>query len=253
MDIKGSVAIVTGSSRGIGKAIALKLAEEKANIILNYNTQDTEAENFKNILKNSYKTNVFTYKADVSNPDEVKKMIQKTISYFGKIDILVNNAGIKGKNCEISTLSTEEWEKIINTNLKGVFNTCKFVVPYMIKQNKGVIINISSIAGLMGANVNIAYAASKAGIIGLSLALAAQVSKYNIRVNIIAPGAIDTSWWNNEPKIKDKLSASCPLKRLGNPEEIGEAVISLIKNDFINGIVLPVNGGRYGMRNIYYE
>jgi len=253
MEIKGSVAIVTGSSRGIGKSIALKLAEEGGRIVLNYNFHKVEAVKLKDLIEKSYGTDVLVCKANVSNQQEVKTLIQQVIDHFDKIDILVNNAGIKGKQSAIFELSDEEWETVINTNLKGAFNVCKEVVPHMIRQNSGVIINISSIVALMGANVNLAYAASKAGIIGFSFALAAQLSKYKIRVNVIAPGAIDTSWWEGEQEVKKKLSQTCPLGRLGKPEEIAEAVTFLIKNEFVNGAILSIDGGRYAMRNIYCE
>jgi 3-oxoacyl-[acyl-carrier protein] reductase len=250
MNIQGRVAIITGGSGGIGKAISVKLAQKGAKIVINYHAHQEEAMKIKDYIESVYQVNTLLYQADVSKLDEVEKMIQKVIEYFGKVDILVNNAGIKGQSRDIFSLSENEWDKVININLKGIFNMCKTIVPYMIKQNEGVIVNISSIAGLMGANVNPAYAASKAGIIGFSLALAAQVSKYNIRVNIIAPGAIDTSWWQDEIEVRERLIKTCPLGRLGRPEEVAEIVISLIENDFVNGVVLPIDGGRYAMKNI---
>ncbi len=253
MNIQGRVAIITGGSGGIGKAIAIRLAQEGAQIVINYYSREKEAKAIKDFAENVYKVNALLCKVDVSRLDEVEKMLRRVIGCFGRIDILVNNVGIKGHSRDISSLSESEWDKVINTNLKGMFNVCKTVIPYMIKQNEGVIINISSIVGLMGANVNLAYAASKAGIIGFSLALAAQVSKHNIRVNVIAPGAIDTLWWQDEPEIRERLSGTCPLGRLGKPEEVAGAVAFLIENDFVNGVVLPVDGGRYAMKNISWE
>jgi NAD(P)-dependent dehydrogenase (short-subunit alcohol dehydrogenase family) len=253
MDIKGKVAIITGGGRGIGKSISLRLAQEGAQIVINYYAHEKEAKTLRDFVEKTYGIKALVCKADVSRLNKVEKMVQMAVEYFGRIDILVNNAGVKAENCDLSSLPKHEWDRVIDTNLTSVFNTCKVVLPYMIKQREGVIINNASIVALMGASVNVAYAASKAGVVGFSLALAAQVSKYNIRVNVLAPGAIDTSWWDSELEIRDRLSQTCPLRRLGRPEEVAEAVVFLIHNDFINGVVLPIDGGRYAMKNVYHE
>jgi 3-oxoacyl-[acyl-carrier protein] reductase len=140
-------------------------------------------------------------------------------------------------------ISEEEWERILEINLKGVFNVCKMAASIMIPQKSGKIINISSIVGRMGSRTGVAYAASKAGIIGLSLALATELAPYGINVNVVAPRAIDTEWY--EPEEKKSLAEKCPLRRLGKPEEVAKAVIFLIENDYITGEILNVDGGRF--------
>jgi 3-oxoacyl-[acyl-carrier protein] reductase len=253
MEMKGKVCLVTGASGGIGRAICLELAKKGCKILANYFHSEEDAKSLMVKITSSYDVECLIYKADVSDLSQVKRMVEFCLEKLGPIKILINNAGIKGTHKEIASIDEKEWEEVINTNLKGVFNTCKAVVPIMQNQGgKGTIVNISSIGGIMGGNLNPVYAASKAGIIGFSLALAAQVSKDNIRVNVITPGAIATKWWEDETQ-KENVKRANPLKRFGTPKEVAKAVIFLIENDYVNGVTLPIDGGRYAFKNFYQE
>ncbi|MEQ9714337.1 MAG: 3-oxoacyl-ACP reductase family protein [Candidatus Asgardarchaeia archaeon] len=245
MEIRNKVALITGSSRGIGKAIALRLAKEGANIAINYlkNKELAEA-----VAKEAEKFGVKakTYQADVSNYSEVEKMIQRIVDDFGTIHILINNAGIIPKHFSTFDIPLEEWEKILTVNLTGAFYCTKAVLPVMIKNGEGKIINLSSVAGKMGGTVGPHYAASKAGIIGMTFSLAQELLKYNITVNAIAPGPIETEMIIGLPEErKRKILSRVPMGRFGKPEEIAEAVVFLIRCDYITGEVIDINGGYY--------
>jgi len=242
MKVEKKVAIITGASRGIGRAIALKLAERRCNVVVNYLKNKEKALDVVKLVKKCGAEGL-AVKADVSKFNEVKEMVEKTIEKFGRIDILVNNAGVISKKYSIAEIDEEEWDRILNVNLKGTFNCCKAVVPYMIKQERGKIVNISSIAGRMGGMVGVHYAASKAGILGLTYALASELAKYNITVNAVAPNAVDTEMISEE--LKEKIAKLTPLKRIAKPEEVAHAVLFLIENDYITAEVIDVNGGRY--------
>ena len=245
MELRGKNALITGASRGIGKSIALTLARNGVNIAINFLKNKELAENVaKKAISYGIKARI--YRADVSNFEEVKSMVEKIISDFGSIDILINNAGIIPKNYSITNIPIEEWQKIINVNLTGCFNVVKAVVPYMIKQKEGKIVNMASVAGKMGGTVGPHYAASKAGIIGMTFSLAQELLKYNITVNAIAPGPIETEMIANLPQdVKMKILKRVPMGRFGKPEEVAEAVLFLIKCDFVTGEVIDVNGGYY--------
>lgn len=242
MNLDGRIAIVTGSSRGIGRAIALALAENNVNLTINYvKNRDAALKTAEKVKELGCKAIIV--QADVSNSSQVKRLVNETIKHYGKIDILVNNAGILAQNYHITEISEEEWNKIIDVNLKGVFLCCREVVPYMMRQGEGKIVNISSIAGKMGGTVGVAYAASKAGVIGLTMALARELAPHNITVNAVAPGPVDTEMLT--PELKQKLEKLSPQGRIATPEEIAETVIFLLKNDHITGETINVNGGRY--------
>jgi len=245
MELRGKNALITGASRGIGKSIALTLARNGVNIAINFLKNKELAENVaKKAISYGIKAKI--YRADVSNFEEVKSMVEKIISDFGSVDILINNAGIIPKNYSIINIPIEEWQKIINVNLTGSFNVVKAVVPYMIKQKEGKIVNMASVAGKMGGTVGPHYAASKAGIIGMTFSLAQELLKYNITVNAIAPGPIETEMIANLPQdVKMKILKRVPMGRFGKPEEVAEAVLFLIKCDFVTGEVIDVNGGYY--------
>ena len=245
MELRGKNALITGASRGIGKSIALTLARNGVNIAINFLKNKELAENVaKKAISYGIKAKI--YRADVSNFEEVKSMVEKIISDFGSVDILINNAGIIPKNYSIINIPIEEWQKIINVNLTGCFNVVKAVVPYMIKQKEGKIVNMASVAGKMGGTVGPHYAASKAGIIGMTFSLAQELLKYNITGNAIAPGPIETEMIANLPQdVKMKILKRVPMGRFGKPEEVAEAVLFLIKCDFVTGEVIDVNGGYY--------
>ena len=232
------VAIVTGGSRGIGAAIVRLLAENSYTVILNYNKSESQAMEIAN--QNS---NIHIFQADISNPKEVIMLINYTYNNFGRIDLLVNNAGIDLWKT-IDEVSEEEYDTVMNTNLKSAFIASKEAVPYMIKQHSGSIINISSIWGITGASCETVYSISKAGMDGLTKSLAKELAPSNIRVNSIAPGAINTDM-NKGYSIEEleKLTEEIPLGKMGEPEDIAQAVLFLAKNDYITGQVLEINGG----------
>jgi len=243
--IKNKVALITGSSRGIGKAIALRLAKEGANIAINYLKNREKAEKVA-MEARKYGVEAKIYQADVSNYQQVEEMVRKIVEDFNTIHILVNNAGIIPQHYSIFDIPLEEWEKILAVNLTGVFNCTKAVVPVMIKNREGKIINISSVAGKMGGTVGPHYAASKAGIIGMTFSLAQELLKYNITVNAIAPGPIETEMVQSISEERRKIILSrVPMGRFGKTEEVAEAVIFLIKCDYVTGEVIDINGGYY--------
>jgi len=243
--IKNRVAFITGSSRGIGKSIALRLAKEGANVAINYLKNREKAEKVA-MEARKYGVEAKVYQADVSNYQQVEDMVRKIVEDFNTIHILVNNAGIILQHYSIFDIPLEEWEKILAVDLTGVFNCTKAVVPVMIKNGEGKIINISSVAGKMGGTVGPHYAASKAGIIGMTFSLTQELLKYNITVKAIASGPIETEMVQNISEERRKIILSrVPMGRFGKTEEVAEAVIFLIKCDYVTGEVIDINGGYY--------
>ncbi len=242
MRIEGSKAIVTGGSRGIGRAISLALAERGADVLVNYLSDDRSAEETVAAIRGMGRKAI-AVKGDVSKQSDCMKILERALSSFGSVDILVNNAGVLPKLYRIEEITEEEWNKIIGVNLTGVFFMCKAVARHMIERRRGKIVNISSIAGKEGGTVGVAYAASKAGVIGLTRALARELAPFNITVNAVAPGPVDTSALSDE--IKRRGAELSPQGRIARPEEVAHAVIFLIENDHVNGEVININGGRY--------
>lgn len=237
-------ALITGASRGIGKAIATLFAENGYNVLINYNNSEKEALDLYNELK-SRGFAVDTYKADVSKKEEVNLMVNYCIGQFEGIDVLVNNAGISKTNL-FTDISYEEWDEVISTNLNSVFYTTKKALQYMIPQMSGKIINISSIWGMVGGSYEVHYSTSKAAIIGMSKALAKELGPSNIQVNCIAPGVIQTDMLDNiEDDALEALRQETPLMRLGTVEDIANCALFLAsdKSDFITGQVISPNGG----------
>jgi 3-oxoacyl-[acyl-carrier protein] reductase len=238
MDLKNKTAIITGSSRGLGREIALKLAEKGSNIVVNYNRSKEHAKKTLEGVE-SLGCSAILAKADVTNRKEVKEMVERTIRKFGAIDVLINNAGIAGKHRSIKEIDDDDWNNVLSTNLTGVFIVTQEVLRYM---KKGKIVNISSVAGRMGGVIGAHYSASKAGIIGFTFSLARELAP-NILVNAIAPGPIDTEIIDQE--TKGMLAKIIPLGRIAKPEEIADAVVFVAENDYLTGTVLDINGGRY--------
>ena len=227
--LKDKCAIVTGASRGIGRAIAKKLASLGANIVLNYRSNDEEALKVKEELL-SYGVDVFLYKCDISDFNAVEEMIKASKEKFGKVDIMINNAGIT-KDTLLLRMKEEDFDKVIEVNLKGVFNCLKAITPVMIRQKCGKIVNLSSVVGLVGNAGQVNYAASKAGVIGMTKSLAKEVGSRGITVNAVAPGFIDTDMTEVlGEKFKEEAKKSIPLKRLGKPEDVAGAVAYLVGN-----------------------
>lgn len=244
MNLQDKVTIITGAGRGIGKAIAITLAREGAKIIINDIDLPSAEETAQEINKTGQ--GALAFKVDVSDSREVNQMVNSVIKEFGRIDILVNNAAIIRRGT-IEELSEEDWDKVIDVNLKGTFNCMKAVVGIMKKQRYGKIVNISSIAGKIGDLASApCYGASKAGMSCLGKSLARELATYNINVNVVAPHAIETEMSKEWPEEKRKnIIAGIPLGRMGQPEDIAEAVAFLVsdKAKFITGEVLDVNGG----------
>lgn len=234
--------IVTGGSRGIGAAIVVELAKNNYNVVLNYNNSEEKAKKIQKELKKQG-INIEIFKADVSKREDVKKLVNFTIEKYNNIDILINNAGIDQIK-PFMNITNEDWNKIIQTNLNSVFYCSQEVLKNMIHNKKGCIINISSIWGITGASCEVAYSVSKAGIDGMTKALAKEMGLSNIRVNSIAPGIVDTDM-NKELSFEElqELKNEIPLGRVAAPEEIVKSVKWLIDDEYVTGQIISVNGG----------
>ncbi|NFH90631.1 3-oxoacyl-ACP reductase FabG [Clostridium botulinum] len=245
MRLKNKVVIVTGASRGIGKAIAIEMAKEGAKVIVNYNNNKEKAMEVVREIEDIQGTAI-AVKADVSKRNEVKKMLDIAIENFGDIDILVNNAGILQQK-SFETITDEEWDKMFEVNMKGTFICSQECIPYMLKSNFGRIINISSIGGQWGGNLAVHYSATKAGIISLTRSLAKIYSKDGINTNCISPGLVLTEMSAAEMATeagKEKLK-NIPINRPATPEEIGRIAVFLASEDgsYMTGQTINANGG----------
>lgn len=245
MRLSGKVALVTGAAQGIGKAIALLLARNGADIVISDINLEKAEETAKEIEGTGQKA--MTIKVDVVNSEEVERMVQAVMERFGHIDILVNNAGI-ARDKLILRMTEGDWDTVINVNLKGTFNCTKAVVKHMSKQRSGKIVSIASVVGEMGNVGQGNYSASKAGVIGFTKTIAREFAQRGINVNAIAPGYIETPMTDVLPeKTKEELRRLIPMERLGRPEDVAEAVLFLVSeaSSYITGQVLNVNGGIY--------
>ncbi len=239
------VALVTGSNRGIGREIALALAERGCSLLINYGYGE-ERETAERTVEDASRLGVgaFSFQADVSKKLEVEEMIAFVVGEFQRIDILVNNAGIH-KDALIHQMKEEDWDNVLAINLKGSFNCIQAVAPQMMKQIYGKIVNISSIA-YMGNRGTANYSASKAGVIGLTRTTALELAKYNICVNSIAPGMIESPMFRSIPdRLSQKILARIPLGRLGNPQDVVNGVLFLVSDEsgYITGQTLVIDGG----------
>ncbi|MER3447081.1 MAG: 3-oxoacyl-[acyl-carrier-protein] reductase [Candidatus Dadabacteria bacterium] len=245
-DLSGKVALVTGGSRGIGRAIALALAEGGADILLNYARSDKQADEVKQRIE-ALGRKCVTVRADVSKFEQAQNLGKAVVNHFGKLDILINNAGIN-RDRTLRRMTPEQWNEVIQTNLNSLFNCTKAVIETMIAQNSGVIVSISSIIGEMGNIGQANYAAAKAGMIGFTKTMARELAGNNIRVNAVAPGFIETDMLGTVPEdIRKQILAQIPLGRFGTPEEIALSVLYLCSPaaSWITGITLRINGGHY--------
>ncbi|WP_038055909.1 3-oxoacyl-[acyl-carrier-protein] reductase [Thermodesulfobacterium hydrogeniphilum] len=245
-ELEGKLALVTGASRGIGRAIAYEFAKEGADVIINFRGSEDKAKELAQEIEKLGKK-AYLAKFDVSDFEEVKKNIKKIEDNIGNINILVNNAGIT-RDTLFLRMKEDDWDKVLKTNLYSVFYVTQAVLPMMMKERWGRIINISSVVAFTGNPGQTNYAAAKAGIIGFTKALALEVAGRNITVNVVAPGYIETDMTANLPdKVKNAFIEGIPLKRPGTPEEVAYLVSFLAsqKANYITGCVFHINGGLY--------
>ncbi|MBY0087224.1 3-oxoacyl-[acyl-carrier-protein] reductase [Brevibacillus sp. M2.1A] len=244
--LTGKTALVTGASRGIGRAIALKLAEAGANVVVNYAGSEAAASETVSLIKEMGRDAIMI-RANVSSTEDVNDMFKAALDHFGAIDILVNNAGITRDNL-IMRMKEDEWDDVIATNLKGVFNCVKAATRPMMKQRSGKIINITSVVGVLGNAGQANYVAAKAGVIGLTKTAARELASRNITVNAVAPGFIDTEMTAVLPEdVKAGLTSQIPLARLGQTDDIASVVLFLASDaaNYMTGQTLHVDGGMY--------
>ena len=238
------VVFVTGGSRGIGKAIALKYAENGYNVVINYVSENTNIDELKDEF-DKYSIESLIVKADVSKAEEVEEFVKKVIEKFGRIDVLVNNAGIT-RDTLLMRMKEEDFDKVIEINLKGTFLVTKAVTPYMMKRRNGRIVNLSSVVGVTGNAGQSNYSASKAGIIGFTKSVAKELASRNIRANAVAPGFIDTDMTSVlSDEIKANINVQIPMKRMGTAREIANVVYFLgsEESSYITGQVINIDGG----------
>ncbi|TYP59969.1 3-oxoacyl-[acyl-carrier-protein] reductase [Thermosediminibacter litoriperuensis] len=245
MDLSGKACIVTGGSRGIGRSISIKLARSGAVVVVNYKTNEKSALEVVAEIESLGGT-AMAYRADVADYNQAAKMVEDVYQKYGRIDVLVNNAGIT-RDALILRMTEKDWDDVINTNLKGLYNTTKSVVKYMVKQRGGKIINISSVAGIYGNAGQANYAAAKAGIIGFTKALAKELGSRGITVNAVAPGFIKTDMTSAmiQKTSEDVIAEKIALKRLGEPEDVANLVAFLASDEssYITGQIIAIDGG----------
>lgn len=243
----GIVVLITGGTQGIGKGIAMAFAKQQATVILNYHSNDEEAQKAVNEIYAETKIHVEAIKADVTDEAQVIQMISQIINLFGQIDILINNAGIF-KDSVSWKMDKSVWDAVINTNLTGTFLCTKHVIPYMREKRHGRIINISSVVGQTGGFGTSNYAASKAGIIGFTKSIAREVALFSITVNCVALGYIDIGMGLRIPeKVRERIITQIPMQRFGTVEEVVATITFISSNDasYITGQVIAVNGGYF--------
>lgn len=243
MDLKGKIAIVTGGAQGIGKTIATQLAQEGANVVIADVVEEVAKATAQEISQKG--SEAISIVVDVSRLSSVEEMAKKTLDKFGRIDILINNAGIT-RDALIMRMKEEDWDLVLDINLKGAFNCIKVVSPVMMKQKAGKIVNIASIVGIIGNAGQANYSASKGGLIALTKTCARELAGRRINVNAVAPGFIQTSMTERLPaQVKEKLSSQIPFGEIGKPEDVASAVLFLVseKASYITGEVIKVDGG----------
>ncbi len=242
--LKGAVVVVTGAARGIGRAIAKEAGRSGAIVVVDYAHSQQAAEELVAELRSHGAEDAIAIQADVSDKAQAQRLIEETVNRFGRIDVLVNNAGITIDRT-LKKMTTDDWERVIQTDLNGCFYTVKAALPYFTKQEYGRIINISSYNGEEGSFGQANYSAAKAGVIGFTKAAALELARYHITVNAVAPGYTETDMFADVPdEMKQKIIERIPLGRLGTPEDVAKVVRFLATDaDYMTGAVLDVNGG----------
>lgn len=238
------VALITGASRGIGKAVAIRLGLAGARVVVNYNSGKSEATEVVNII-NANGGEAISFGADIRDEDQVLAMFQQIIKLWGRVDVLVNNAGIR-KDKLLMRMTTAEWDSVIDTNLKGAYICSKIALAHMVRQRRGRIINMSSVIGLSGNPGQANYAASKSGLIGLTKTIAREVATRNVTVNAVAPGYIMTNMVEDlADDLKDLVKSRIPMNRFGSPDDVAGLVVFLSTDDasYITGQIIGVDGG----------
>lgn len=242
--LKDKTVIISGASRGIGRAVAIELARAGANISFNFRSSEAEAKKLEKEIQ-GLGVKVKGVQVDIKDYDSVKSWVDDTVASFGRVDIIVNNAGIT-KDGALALMSPDNWKEVINTNLDGTFNLTKAAILIFMKQKSGNVVNITSVSGIMGIARQTNYAASKAGIIGFSKSLAKEVAAYNIRVNAVAPGFVETDILKNlKEDYMEEILKKIPLGRLGEPVEVAKVVKFLVSDDskYITGQTIVIDGG----------
>jgi 3-oxoacyl-[acyl-carrier protein] reductase len=242
--LENKVAVISGAAKGIGRAVAIELAGEGANISFNFLKSSKEAMELEKEIK-ALGVNVKSFQADIKNYDDVKLWVDNTRELFGGIDIIINNAGVI-RDKALALMDPNEWREVINTNLDGTFNLTRAAIVTLIKQKNGIIVNISSVSGITGMPRQTNYAASKAGIIGFTKSLAREVAPYAVRVNAVAPGFIETDMLKDlKEEYKTQMIKHIPQGRLGKPEEVAKVVKFLVSDDarYITGQTIIIDGG----------
>jgi acetoacetyl-CoA reductase len=244
--LDGKVAVVTGGSRGIGAAIAKELARKGATVVINYNNSHEHAEKVVEEIRAMGRT-AMAIQADISAAEPTKVFLETVLEKYGRVDILVNNAGIT-RDRSFRKMSAQEWHQVIDTNLSSVFNTCKVVIPVMVDQKFGRIINISSVIGQSGGFGQSNYAAAKAGLIGFTKSLALETARAGVTVNALCPGFTATEMVAEMPEtVQEAIISQIPMKRLGKPEDVARGVIFMCESEYMTGQCLNLNGGIYMM------
>ena len=246
MKLEEKVAIVTGAGRGIGRAIALELAKAGAKVVVNYSRSAEAAEEVVSLIK-ADKGEAIAVQGDVSDLSQVEALFKAARDAYGRIDILINNAGIT-RDKLILRMTEEDWDAVIDTNLKSAFLCAKTAAPIFVKQKSGVIVNVGSVIGKVGAAGQVNYSASKAGLVGLTKALAKELGGRNIRVNAVAPGFVETDMTEAlKPEYRDVILKQIPLGRFGTGENIAKTVLFLCSDDsaYIQGEVISIDGGLF--------
>ncbi|MDQ4062771.1 MAG: 3-oxoacyl-ACP reductase FabG [Actinomycetota bacterium] len=244
--LEGTVAVVTGAGRGIGRAVAEELGASGTRVVVNYSNSKGPAEEVVASLSQNGSENAVAVQADVSDPEQAARLIEETIERFGRIDILVNNAGITIDKT-MKKLTTEEWDKVVQVDLNSCYYTVKAALPHFTEQQSGTVINMSSFVGEAGNFGQTNYAAAKAGLIGFTKSAALELARYNVTVNAICPGFIETDMFGAVPEnVKDRIRARIPLGRIGEPTDIARTVRFLAEDGgYITGQTISVNGGVY--------